>query len=72
VVPFRSTTSPEIDYSVSVALPDGVRLFLVFIPHKNESFTRSIAGCLRFFTLIQSLERPPAIGPVASLGDQTF
>jgi hypothetical protein len=26
---------------------------------ENESFTRSIAGCDRFFTLTQSLDRPP-------------
>ena len=27
--------------------------------HENASFTRSIAGCLRFFTLTQSFDRPP-------------
>jgi hypothetical protein len=27
--------------------------------HENAPFTRSIAGCLRFFTLIQCGDRPP-------------
>jgi hypothetical protein len=27
--------------------------------YRKDSFTRSIAGCLRFFTLTQSFDRPP-------------
>lgn len=31
---------------------------VVGILHPNESITRLIAGCVRFFTLIQCFERP--------------
>jgi hypothetical protein len=45
--------SPKIRASISRMTVVTRRTYL------NASITRSIAGCLRFFTLIQSLDRPP-------------
>ena len=36
-----------------------------FGDHPNASITRCIAGCLRFFTLIQSGERAGSVRPIA-------
>jgi hypothetical protein len=38
----------------------------------KPSIPSTIAGCVRFLTLIQCFDRPPRYGPVAMLADQTL
>ena len=40
--------------------------------YENASFTRSIAGCERFFILIQSFDASCAIGSVFAFRDQAL
>jgi hypothetical protein len=36
-------------------------------PYENASITRSIAGCLRFFTFTQCFDLPTPIRPIPAL-----
>lgn len=45
---------------------------LLAADHPNDSITRLIAGCFRFFTLTQCFDPASLIGPVAPFRHQPF